>query len=245
MNNLLIVATIVVSFTLLFAMLYYTSIARNTDSALDDDTVIEYFNNDLDFTSEDNNAIINNMLQYIDTSRKFANKIAIVGNGTITDSDRELINNCGLIIRFNHMTRLNPDDEIDILISRKYISNYLGINDGKMNPLLKGKQLKCIYLMDGNVSGENIARETFNTPIYSIESVKIKGIDKEPSTGMSFILYMLKYIQNKDIEVFGFNLNGTHYHDYENEKKVFYKNVCNSNEGLQCFNLHRTATEEY
>ena len=247
MNNLLIISFVVILFAILFAKLYYNSIAKKLNVF---DIVMEYFNNELDFISKDNSAIINNMLHCIDTSRKFADKIAIVGNGPITDSDRELINNCGLIIRFNHISRMKPDDKIDVLISRRYINKYLGANDGKTNPLIdpsmKGKRLKCIYLVDGDTSGEKTVGKIFNTPVYSVESVKIKGIAKEPSTGMTFILYMLKYIQNKDIEVFGFNLNGTHYHDYENEKKVFYKNVCNSsNEVLQCFNLHKTATEEY
>ena len=66
--------------------------------------------------------------KYIALSNVCKGSIAVVGNGPISESDRDLINSHNCVIRFNDQRNKLKDDKTDVLVLR-YNTLHLSHND--------------------------------------------------------------------------------------------------------------------
>lgn len=180
----------------------------------------------------------------INKFKNINNNIAIVGNGPISDEDRNKINKFKTIYRFNKTPRMKQDDKITHLVIRQdYTNNRIfGLTNFKTQIDVKN----IIYIKShDSLYIENKIKE--NNPNKNLKVIKTKPVifnNKEfnfdTDYGASSGLILLSNIyKGQPIHLFGFNLNFPHKgHNSELEKDIIF-NKCKN-----CI-IHKTINNDY
>ena len=195
---------------------------------------------------------------------KFDNEpiIAVVGNGPITNKDREFINKCDIVYRFNDCKNFKNGDKITHLVVRqmgtkwkvsglnynftpiKDVDNliFIGTRNNLYNQIKKANKKRNCKMID--VYEKNICKKIkcnlTKDYMITFNNKKIKQPDSTCGFSSGFIA--LAYITNKykNVNVFGMNWNfiKNKSHSGEWEKKIIDK-FCK-----KC-KIHLTATNNY
>ena len=189
--------------------------------------------------------------RYIALSSVCEGNVAVVGNGPISEEDRNLINKQNCIIRFNDQKSKLEHERIDVLVLR---NNTLHISkrDDIIWPVIPfcktiddyevrySKMIKPIYVFEEVCDHEPNVQEMKSKKVYS-NCIK-QARHGDGTSGVSTGSAVLSSLQNDDtvesINVFGMNFNGGWWHVDFNDPNL--SNICCT----KCI-FHKTRGDEY
>lgn len=188
--------------------------------------------------------------------------VAVVGNGPITEYDRQLINNFDIVYRFNDCKNMKKGDKITHLVTRQTFifhtitgldSNFLPLKDAK-NIIFIGKDRELYEKIklknpDRNFSMidvfEKITCKFMNCNKKLIDNIKFNNINikqTNASWGPSSGFLILADVTGKynNVHIFGMNWNFNWYMDHDSswEKENILK-LCK-----HCI-IHKTKNDKY
>ena len=189
-------------------------------------------------------------------------KVAVVGNGPITEADRQLINNFDIVYRFNDCKNMKKGDKITHLVVRQTFifhtvtgldTNFLPLKDAK-NIIFIGKDKELyenIKLKNPNRNFsmidvyEKITCKFMNCNKKLIDNIKFNNINikqTDASWGPSSGFLVLADVTGKynNVHIFGMNWNFNWYMDHDSswEKDNILK-LCK-----HCV-IHKTKNDNY
>ena len=175
-----------------------------------------------------------NLISFKNILGNIENKIAVVGNGPLSEEQRQKINNepYNYVIRFIDLKNFKKGDRIDIHVIRYSNGEFSGINLEKntiklpiipllcnFNILNKYKLLDPIYIYEKQYKTKyiNTKQDKFKPKNIKIGKCIIsKNTIKESIYGFSSGGIILAYLHEmkdvKNIDVFGMNFNGINEH---------------------------------
>ena len=168
-------------------------------------------------------------------------KVVLVGNGSISEKDREEINKSSCVIRFNNMKNFKTGDKVDAVAVR---DNGLNVKKYPTIPIVSDKNKlksnsthKPIYLYEPKKKGNNIISDK-----YMFSECDNRKLHSDtywgPSTGGVLIDSLQSDENVREIKIYGMNWNGSHNHvDFKHTDIV--KNCCTKCE------IHPTKSEIY
>ena len=194
----------------------------------------------------------------------YSNKIAVVGNGPLTEKEIKKINNYEIIAVINDSRnsikkniKLNPT----MLFLRQIQINcdgFFGYDFNKnefKNPDIMNTIKDIIFISpEKKVCMKNINKIKKKYPKFNYKIIssgdepwekkpykfngKIYNLDKLPSSGITTIKYMLENYPKSEVHIYGMNWNAkSHTHNFKKEKEYI-------NESKKCI-IHKTWKNTY
>lgn len=163
----------------------------------------------------------------------------VVGNGPLSDSDRERISNCDTVIRFNDMKNRVGDERVDVHVQREWedTRSYAGsdISTGARKWLV-GMHAAL------DVTGSSMAiplRGKHGFQPFPTCSQRSAAVDRHPSTG-TIVLSALELDPSVErVDVFGMNWKFKKGQDHDGGEGTLVQNCC-----TKC-NIHKTFSPNY
>ena len=189
--------------------------------------------------------------RYFELSTVCKGSIAVVGNGPISEADRDLINSQNCIIRFNDQKNKLTDERTDVLVLRNHTLHLSQINSTILPVIpfcktIEDYKLKCkkfvkpIYVYEEMCDYDLNVQEMKSKRVYN-NCIK-HNLHGDAKYGISTGTAVLSSLQNDDniesINVFGMNFNGKSWHVDFNDQNL--SNICCT----KCV-FHKTNIEQY
>lgn len=189
--------------------------------------------------------------KYIALSNVCEGSIAVVGNGPISESDRDFINSQNCVIRFNDQKNKLKYDRTDVLVLRNN-TLHLSQKDFTIWPVIPfckniedyqvryHKLIKPIQVYEDLCVNDPNIKEMKSKKVYN-NCIK-QNLHGDATSGVSTGTAVLSILQNDDnvdsINVFGMNFNGGWWHVDFNDPNL--SNICCT----KCV-FHKTSIEQY
>jgi len=163
--------------------------------------------------------------RYIALGNVCEGSIAVVGNGPISEADRDLINAQNCIIRFNDQKNKLENERTDVLVLRNN-TLHLSQKDSTLLPVIPfcktieeyqvkySKLIKPIYVHEETCNDDPNVQEMKSNKVYN-NCIK-QNLHGDATSGVSTGTAVLSSLQDDDnvesINVFGMNFNGGWWH---------------------------------
>ena len=161
-------------------------------------------------------------------------RVAVVGNGQLSEDDRKAINTFDCVVRFNDMKNKRPEERCDVQVIRYAHHKFPGahLNNGQpilpvvtSNRMLKNDALIGKHILPPLHVYEKLHRRhnelkndarLFDTCDSCGDKCSHKKAHAGPSTGASVISFLENSPVVTSIDTFGMNWNGgTHHVDFK------------------------------
>ena len=158
-------------------------------------------------------------------------KIAIIGNGPISNYQRKIINSYDIIVRFNGTKNLKKNDKTTVLAIRQNETGFFGLNSNCVQPHVSPKHMILLGTNRINHMKKVCLKRNINTKTIHIYYDKYfypnfnkyytnKFRNDSFSSGFIIINYFLHHFRDHDIHIFGMNWNlPTGFHHMKFERK--------------------------